>query len=287
MIRFVVALSVFAVVLCGWIVLRDDSTPVNEGVTRTQGADLSAPVAALPTPAPTEPRGPSALRQRLAAEGRTTLVPLPGRATPAAPVADIESAVQAALAPLRSPVEPAAEVALAQAGADADLSKSVIGGILRARGIAANEPAKAPASLEDIVTQALQQGQSDAYVNALLEAAHENDLVESSAALQTADGKLDTRTLLTQIVTKAAPTVAPVPELVGGPGVEVRTIQRAGGTETYRFYTVQSGDSLGYIAQKFYGDAGKFPLIWQANRQILSSPDKIRKDQRLVIPDPA
>lgn len=64
----------------------------------------------------------------------------------------------------------------------------------------------------------------------------------------------------------------------------MRTVQRADRTETYRFYTVQPGDSLGYIAQKFYGDASFYPEIWEANRGILSSPDRIRKGQRLVIP---
>jgi len=52
----------------------------------------------------------------------------------------------------------------------------------------------------------------------------------------------------------------------------------------YQFYTVGVGDSLGAIAVKFYGDVAKFNMIFEANRTILSSPDKIRVGQRLVIP---
>ena len=62
-------------------------------------------------------------------------------------------------------------------------------------------------------------------------------------------------------------------------------VQRATETEQYRFYTVNSGDSLGAIAIKFYGDVSKFPLIFEANRGILSSPDMIRVGQRLTIPE--
>lgn len=46
-------------------------------------------------------------------------------------------------------------------------------------------------------------------------------------------------------------------------------------------YTVVSGDSLSKIAGK-YGIAWK--AIWDANRDILSHPDKIYPDQELKIP---
>lgn len=49
-------------------------------------------------------------------------------------------------------------------------------------------------------------------------------------------------------------------------------------------YTVQSGDTLSKIAKQFYGDAGQYNKIFQANRNILSDPDKISPGQELVIP---
>ena len=51
-----------------------------------------------------------------------------------------------------------------------------------------------------------------------------------------------------------------------------------------KFYTVRSGDTLGKIAKSFYGDAGKYPLIFEANQPMLADPDKIYVGQNLRIP---
>lgn len=50
------------------------------------------------------------------------------------------------------------------------------------------------------------------------------------------------------------------------------------------FYTVKSGDSLSKIAKEFYGDAMKYPQIFEANKPMLSDPDKIYPGQTLRIP---
>ena len=50
------------------------------------------------------------------------------------------------------------------------------------------------------------------------------------------------------------------------------------------FYTVKKGDSLSKIAKRFYGDAMKYPQIFEANRPMLSDPDKIYPGQNLRIP---
>jgi nucleoid-associated protein YgaU len=49
-------------------------------------------------------------------------------------------------------------------------------------------------------------------------------------------------------------------------------------------YVVQSGDTLSKIAQKYYGDAALYTKIFQANRDILSDPNKIQVGQKLRIP---
>lgn len=54
---------------------------------------------------------------------------------------------------------------------------------------------------------------------------------------------------------------------------------KSGGT-----YTVVSGDSLSKIAKRFYGDANLYPRIFDANRDQLSDPDKIRVGQSLKLP---
>lgn len=50
------------------------------------------------------------------------------------------------------------------------------------------------------------------------------------------------------------------------------------------FYTVQSGDTLSRIARQHYGNAMKYPLIFEANRPMLKNPDRIFPGQVLRIP---
>jgi nucleoid-associated protein YgaU len=49
-------------------------------------------------------------------------------------------------------------------------------------------------------------------------------------------------------------------------------------------YTVKSGDSLSKIAKAHYGDAMKYPVIFEANQPMLKDPDKIYPGQVLRIP---
>ncbi|MEE9406565.1 MAG: peptidoglycan-binding protein LysM [Polaribacter sp.] len=51
-----------------------------------------------------------------------------------------------------------------------------------------------------------------------------------------------------------------------------------------QFHTVASGDTLGKIAKEFYGNAMKYPVIFEANKPMLSHPDKIYPGQVLRIP---
>ena len=70
------------------------------------------------------------------------------------------------------------------------------------------------------------------------------------------------------------------------PGIaEVETqIEVVDAAPEAKFYTVESGDSLSKIAKEFYGDAGKYPVIFEANKPMLSDPDKIYPGQMLRIP---
>jgi nucleoid-associated protein YgaU len=51
-----------------------------------------------------------------------------------------------------------------------------------------------------------------------------------------------------------------------------------------KFYTVQKGDTLSKIAKTQYGDPMKYPVIFEANKPMLSHPDKIYPGQNLRIP---
>jgi nucleoid-associated protein YgaU len=52
-------------------------------------------------------------------------------------------------------------------------------------------------------------------------------------------------------------------------------------------YTVQSGDTLSAIAKRFLGNANDYMDIFNANRDQLSDPDKIKPGQVLKIPQHA
>lgn len=51
-------------------------------------------------------------------------------------------------------------------------------------------------------------------------------------------------------------------------------------------YTVKSGDNLSKIAQEVYGSASDYMQIFEANKPMLSDPDKIYPGQVLRIPKP-
>jgi|SRR5580692_2302228 nucleoid-associated protein YgaU len=60
----------------------------------------------------------------------------------------------------------------------------------------------------------------------------------------------------------------------------------AGGAPTpaARTYTVQPGDSLSKISKEFYGDANKYMKIFDANKDKLTDPDKVKVGTSLIIP---
>ena len=57
-----------------------------------------------------------------------------------------------------------------------------------------------------------------------------------------------------------------------------------GATVAARTYTVQAGDSLSKISRHFYGDANQYMKIFEANKDKLADPDKIKPGMELDIP---
>ena len=51
-----------------------------------------------------------------------------------------------------------------------------------------------------------------------------------------------------------------------------------------QYYTVVKGDTLSKIAKEFYGDANSYQKIFEANKPMLTHPDKIYPGQNLRIP---
>ena len=51
-----------------------------------------------------------------------------------------------------------------------------------------------------------------------------------------------------------------------------------------RFYTVKKGDTLSAVSKEVYGNANLYNKIFEANKPMLSSPDRIYPGQVLRIP---
>ena len=59
-------------------------------------------------------------------------------------------------------------------------------------------------------------------------------------------------------------------------------LQYPAGTAS-QFHDVVSGDTLSAISKKYYGDANKYNVIFEANKPMLSDPNKIYPGQKLRI----
>ena len=50
------------------------------------------------------------------------------------------------------------------------------------------------------------------------------------------------------------------------------------------YYTIVRGDSLSKIAKRYYGNAMKYPIIFEANQEVIKNADLIYPGQRIRIP---
>ncbi len=92
----------------------------------------------------------------------------------------------------------------------------------------------------------------------------------------------------------AAPAVAPAEPVAETPVAEKVPEEKAGADKVASseaapavadtVYVVQSGDTLGKIAQKHYGSAKHSNVIFKANGNILKDPNKLRPGMKLVVP---
>ena len=62
------------------------------------------------------------------------------------------------------------------------------------------------------------------------------------------------------------------------------TVKSSGSGARATFYTVESGDSLSKIAKEHLGSANAYMEIFEANKDQLTDPDKIKPGQVLRIP---
>jgi nucleoid-associated protein YgaU len=98
-----------------------------------------------------------------------------------------------------------------------------------------------------------------------------------SGSVKTEADKNEIWAAIKTIPTWREDVVADIKVTGGGGGGE------AAGTSA-RTYTVKQGDTLSAIAKQHLGDANAYMKIFQANRDQLSDPDKIKPGQVLKIP---
>ena len=97
----------------------------------------------------------------------------------------------------------------------------------------------------------------------------------ATMAMQKLDEMVSPDNIINSIkIDKPAPAPQPEPEPVAEPELP-----------TERYHIVAAGDTLGHIAQKYYGKAGAYMKIFEANRDILDNPDLIKVGQKLKIPE--
>ncbi|KGM88989.1 LysM domain protein [Roseovarius mucosus DSM 17069] len=116
-------------------------------------------------------------------------------------------------------------------------------------------------ALESMVLGALQQGQSEGYIDALVNDAAKKGKVEVPQGLVTAEGRVDTALLLSALSQPARPRVPTT-------------------------YTVATGDSLASIAYRFYSDFARQADILAANADTMQPTDRLRVGQVLNLPTP-
>ena len=107
------------------------------------------------------------------------------------------------------------------------------------------------------------------------------DLATKTRIMAAFNAEVEAKNTINQIqVEQPAPQAAgasPFPPSIGTPGA-------APPAGEPRIHAVVAGDTLSGIAKKYYGDASKYPRIFEANRDQLNDPDKIQVGQTLKIP---
>lgn len=178
------------------------------------------------------------------------------------------------------------------AGGQNDTMRTLTDGVLAGLGGTANaapapeappsqlaENSRSPDTLNTLIIHAMREGQSDAYVDSLINEAVGSGRVQAPDSIVTSSGDVDTATLLDSLVqhsagSQTAPTAAPVPP------TDIASVA----PEKDLFYVVQPGDSLAGIALRHYGTTTAHDIIYTANRDILPTPSAVRPGMTLRIP---
>ncbi len=76
-----------------------------------------------------------------------------------------------------------------------------------------------------------------------------------------------------------------IKEIGGANPADINADIQVEDASVFHRHTVKKGETLGKIAQQYYGKAGLYTKIFEANTDKLKNPDVIHPDQELVIPN--
>ena len=135
-------------------------------------------------------------------------------------------------------------------------------------------------SLSSLVEKAMKEGKSSADVLQLIdEALKKQDGTTLQDLMARSGGKLDLQSMLDSIVQKAVEKAV----REGGDNELTRALEEES-RGPMKVVVVRPGDTLGTLAEKYLGNALKWKMIYDANRDRLNDPDIIPVGMRLRIP---
>lgn len=249
-------------------------------VTRAANAGLIEIIGPEPqvSPQPT-PAAAAAAVEAAVAEATASAEPAPAAAETVGPGAvDTLAAAAEAAEEARRQASIDEAVAIAHRNKMRNLTEGIVAGLYTVRTDETNRLA-----LESVNASTSAQA-----LEVFLEGAAQSGEIEVPAELNTAGGMVDANVMLFDIVQRAlaegSPEEAEAAQELSRRAFAASRAQSEVVSGT-RVYTVVSGDSLGYIALQFYGSTAEYSRIFEANRDILDSPDLIQIGQRLTIPN--
>jgi nucleoid-associated protein YgaU len=257
--RALILVTAFLIAVSGLLFLQGEGRDSNDlaaaGMTLTDVRDMNTPTVVQP-----------AVGSDLDLSLLSSAVEATGTSAAQGQVSEMDALVSSVLAGLgAAPASPAPVP---------DEMRAATNAVLAALSGGAGQTPGGSNDLATLISQSMAAGQGDAYLDALVNEAVASGQVMVPEAMMTADGRVDTRTLIASVVSQslgsggAVSATQPVTQEVGG----------------QRYYTVEAGDSLAYISVLFYGTSAQFQKIFDANRSVLESPNKIRVGQTLLIP---
>ena len=111
------------------------------------------------------------------------------------------------------------------------------------------------------------------------------DMATKTAIMTVFNSLVDSENTINQIDTPAPTPVAAGAAFgapAAGPTLTPGVTTASAGTQ--QTHEVVSGDTLSALAKKYYGNANDYMKIFNANRDQLDNPDRIKVGQRLKIP---